>query len=106
MIGTGVEPWGSWANKAADLLGAWEWHGERDGDGAPCRWRMFYRCHEDECAFPETGQYLPSHREWQLDWSAQVDDECPNCGRTYTAHSIEDLLERDDFCPVNLEDEP
>ena len=111
LLGSDMErficaPWGSWRNMAADAMGAWEWFGERDSAGQPCRWRMRYRCynHDEHTRQIDKPSALVPY-EWTTDWSSHVDDDCPECGKTYTPYTVEDLLDDREICPINMEDD-
>ena len=93
-----IGPWGSHRNHAADLLGVWVWNGERDSAGAPCRYRLTYRC--TRCKHSDGSPYA-----WGLDWSCGVDDTCARCAKSFTPAEIEDLLFDRAVCPINMEDD-
>jgi hypothetical protein len=102
------EPWGSWKNMAADQLGLWEWHGERDSAGHPCRYRMRYSCNCEQLrktvAKPVMDMNKRGPYHWTLEWSWITDDECHVCGVTTNPHEVEDLLLDLSVCPVNEDD--
>lgn len=72
------EPWGGFNNWAADRLGAFDWQGNRDTDGVPCRWRNHYEC---DCGV-----------QWSNEWSCQCDDECLSCSTPHSPYHSDDLL--------------